>query len=470
LEQEGSKSMLSLLTSYSDEQIKFVMETWLDYKKERRKIRLNAFAKALRKKWCQQDWLTPAPSRQTIADMLKGNKIRRIEKKQKKSTYHEPVKKFFPNAQACLDGKQIDVSINDHAYHFTVEMAKDLASDAITAIEFSKSETAELVEKAYDQHARCFGEPVSVLLDNGSGNKKATIKLGQEGALIVHAHPYRAETKGQLEGEFGRFERLTSPIKIRGQDEESLALSFARATVEMYATLRNQTPRCSSCPFTPEELMKYKAGNLEIKSAWDYWNTRKQQKEENRSRRIKIDQERLELIESVAKEQQLAGDLMIFKKSLKCVELSTIKEAKVAFAVQSARDDFDRNKQTMAYFYGIARKIQEKKDNHRKEKIANHRYGLDQKSRQFRQSIEAERQAILRQKEFEKKPWLSLVTSIANENRLSPEFRSFSIFRKRIDHTLSYMLRKGEKRFQNMIKKSRKSNYGTCRVSNPNSF
>jgi hypothetical protein len=64
----------------------------------------------------------------------------------------------------------------------------------------------------------------------------------------------------------------------------------------------------------------------------------------------------------------------------------------------------------------------------------------------------------LRQKEFEKKPWLSLVTSIVNENRLSPEFRSFSIFRKRIDHTLSYMLRKGERRFQNMIKKSEKAN------------
>jgi hypothetical protein len=445
------------LSGYSDEQIKFVMETWTVYKKSRRKIRMNAFAKVLRKQWRQKDWLTPAPSRQTIADMLKGNGKRAVESTQKKSRYHESVKKFFPNAQACLDGKQIDISINDHAYHFTVEMAKDLASDAITAIEFGKSETAELVEKTYDHHAKSFGHPVSVLLDNGSGNKKATVKLGQEGSLVVRAHPYRAETKGQLEGEFGQFERLTSPIQIRGQDQESLALSFAQATVEMYAMLRNQTPRCSNCPFTPEEMMKYQSGELEIKSAWDYWNTRKKKKEMNRAKRIKIGQERQELIESVAKEQQLEGDLMILKKSLKFIELSTIKAAELAFAVQSKRDDFDHNKQTMAYFYGIAKRIQDKKNNQRKKKVAQRRYGLDQQSRQYRQSIEIERQEILRQKEFEKKPWLSLATSIANETRLSSEFKSFSVFRKKIDHTLCFMLGKGERRFQNMIKKTEKA-------------
>lgn len=442
------------LTNYSDDQINFVVQTWKEYENDRRKIRLQAFVKELKKRWRQQNWLTPPPSRQTVADMLIGNGIRAAEQTRKKAKYHEPVKKFFPNAQACLDGKRIDIAINDHAYHFTVEMAKDLASDAITATEFGASETAELVEETYRQHCRAYRNALGVLVDNGPGNKKATVNLGKEGTLVISAYPYRPETKGQLEGEFGRFERLTSPISIQGRDENTLALSFAKSTVEMYAMLRNQTPRCTSCPFTPEELMRYQAGDLKIESAYNYLLAYQEQKKKSQEKRLKINCERQELIESVVKEQKLRGDLLIFKKALSDIQSATIREAEIAFAVYAGKDHFDESKRTMVYFCGIAKNIQDKKDQQKKEETARRRYGLDQKARKHREEIKAAHQEFMRRQEYEKKPWLSLVENLKAETNLAPEFKHFSIFRKSMDRTLSLMMKKSKRRFQMMMEKT----------------
>jgi hypothetical protein len=444
----------SRLSSYTDEQIRFAVDTWKGYSGHRQKIRFTAFVKELKKRWRGQSWLTPPPSRQTVADMLNGNGIRVPEAIANKMKYHEPVARFFPNAQACLDGKQVDISINDHPHRFTVEFVKDLASDAITATEFGASESAELVEKAFRRHCQLYGAPVGALVDNGSGNKKAMIKLGQEGTLVIWAHPRRPESKGQLEGAFGHFERLTWPIVIEGLDEETMALSFAKATVEMYAMLRNQTPRCSQCPFTPDELMLYQAGELQMAAAFDFMAARQEQKKLLKERRLRISQERQELMESVVKEHQLRGNMLIFKKALSHIESQNIRQAEIAFAVQAGHDHFDENKRTMMYFCGIARQIQDKKDQQKKEEIARRRYGLDQKSRKHREEILAAQREYQTRKEFEKKPWVSLVKNLASETRLAPELKRFSIFRKHIDRALAFMMGKSNQRFRTMMEKA----------------
>lgn len=444
----------SRLSQYTDEQVQFVVQIWKEYADHRQKIRFTAFVKELRKRWRRQSWLTPPPSRQTVADMLNGNDIRVPETAKKKMKYHEPVIKFFPNAQACLDGKQIDIRINDHTHRFTVEFVKDLASDAITASEFGASESAELVEKAFRHHSQIYGAPLSALVDNGSGNKKAMVNLGPEGTLVIWAHPYRPETKGQIEGEFGQFERLTWPIVIEGLDEKTMAASFAKATVEMYAMLRSQTPRCTQCPFTPAELMHYQAGELEIAAAFEFMAARQEQKKLLKERRLRITQERQELIESVVKERQLRGNMLIFKKALSHIESQIIRQAEIAFAVQAGHDHFDESKRTMMYFCGIARQMQEKKDQQKKEEIARRRYGLDQKSRKNREEMLAAQNEFKARKEFEKKPWVSLVKNLVSETRLAPEFKRFSIFRNQIDRALSFMMKKGDQHFATMLEKA----------------
>lgn len=458
------------LSSYTNEQISFVVETWKSYSGHRQKIRFTAFVKELKKRWRRQSWLTPPPSRQTVADMLNGNDIRVPETVTKKMKYHEPVTRFFPNAQACLDGKQIDITINDHPHRFMCEFVKDLASDAITAAEFGKTETAELVNKAFRQHSQIWGAPLSVLVDNGSGNKKAMVTLGQEGTLVIWAYPQRPETKGQLEGAFGHFERLTSPIVIEGPDEETMALSFAKATVEMYAMLRNQTPRCSQCPFTPEELMRYQAGELKMAEAFEFFSARQDQKKALQELRLRISEERQELMESVVKEQRLQGDLMIFKKTLSHVESQIIRQAEIAFAAQAGHDHFDESKRTMKYFCGIAKNMQEEKDQQIKKETARRRYGLDQKSRKHREETLAAQREFHERKQFEKKPWVSLVKSLVSETRLEPEFKRFSIFKNQIDRALSFMMEKGDQRFGTMLDKAERMIMDFVEFSLPTRF
>ena len=442
------------LTNYTDEQIRFVVETWKSYKENRKRVRSRAFVKELRKQWHQQPWLTPAPSRQTVADILRGNGVEPVKSQPKGQRYYEPVKKFFPNAQLCLDGKQIDIELNNNMHSFTVEMAKDLASDAITAAEFGKTETAELVKTAYAQHQKNYGDPLSLLVDNGPGNKKASVDLGKEGVLIISAFPRQPETKGQLEGEFGRFERLTHPILLQGKDDETLTLSVAKSVVEIYAQLRNQTPRCQSCPFTPEELMKYQAGDLQLASAYDFLRTRQEEKKAQKEKRLKIDQERQALMESVAKEHKLFGDMLTFKKALKFVESSTIRDAERDFFAYTKRDDFDQGKRSMAYFCGIAQNMQSKKDQQRKNEMTQRRFGLDQKARKNREEIKAAQLEIKRHREHEKKPWLLLLESLKGEFNLPPDFKHLSIFRKNIDQTLSLMLGKSKKQYRTVINKT----------------
>jgi hypothetical protein len=449
-----AETLPRLLTSFTAEQIRFVVETWKSYKQNRKRVRKSAFVKELKRRWHQQPWLTPAPSRQTVSDMLRGNGVDPVKSEPKGQRYSEPVKKFFPNAQLCLDGKEIDIELNDNMYRFTVEMAKDLASDAITANEFGKTETAELVKNAFAQHQKNYGHAMSLLVDNGSGNKKASVDLGQEGVLVIRAFPRQPETKGQLEGEFGRFERLTHPIQLQGNDDETLTLSVAKSIVEIYAQLRNQTPRCQSCPFTPEELMKYQAGDLQLASAYDFLRTRQEVKKAQKEKRLKLSQEHRELMESVAKEQKLSGDMLTFKKALKFVESSTIRDAECDFFVYTKRDDFDESKRCMAYFCGIARNLQNNKDQQRKNEIAQRRFGLDQKARKNREEIKVARLDFVRRQELEKKPWLPLIENLKSEFNLPTDFKHVAIFRKNIDRTLSLMLGKTKKRYRTMIDKT----------------
>jgi len=231
-------------------------------------------------------------------------------------------------------------------------------------------------------------------------------------------------------------------------------LSFAKATVEMYAMLRNQTPRCSQCPFTPEELMSYQAGDLKMEEAFDFLSTRQDQKKLLKERRLRISQERQELMESVVKEQRLRGVLVIFKKTLSHVESQIIRQAEIAFAVQAGQDHFDESKRTMMYFCGIAKNMQDKKDQQKREETARRRYGLDQKSRKHREETLAAQREFQERKEFEKKPWVSLVKSLVSETRLEPEFKRFSIFRNQLDRALSFMMGKGEQRFRTMLDKA----------------
>jgi hypothetical protein len=455
----GSKSSLRGKKSrFDDAQIEFVLNVYKRYAENRKRVKIVAFMKHLQQEWQDQPWITPLPSRKTVEDMLLADSCRKAKAKSaQKRNYHPAVKHFFPHAQTVLDGKEVMVSLGGREFRFVMEFSKDMATDAIGGLAVGKTETAELVKKAFDNHSHNHQQPLAALLDNGSGNIKAAIHLGAEGVLIIKAHPYRAETKGQIEGEFGLFEKKVSNIVIDGHNPEQQAMNILKKIAEVYLRLRNQTPRCSTCPFTPQKLMKAKPDSIAEEQAYKILKAQQDLKREQQEQRLKISAEFSDLLDNIVKEHQLSGDLLRLKRSMKWIELSTIKAAEQQFAVQSMRDTFVPAKRTMAYFYAIAKNMQLEKDQKRKEQTARRRYSLDQQAKAQRQEINLALEQQQRNQMLEKEPHVRVIQALKSHMTLPPAFRkTMTIFKNNMDEALLAIIRKKQQTRDKFIEKVHK--------------
>jgi hypothetical protein len=410
---------------FNDEQIAFIAALFKAYTESRKKIRMKAFVKHLHKEWKKKSWLTAVPSRKTVEDILFANDLwkPKIMSNKQKGSYKASITKYAPHIQSVLDGKQVVVNLNDESCLFTMEFSKDMATDAICGYAIGKSETAELVKEAFDNHSERYQKPKAALIDNGKGNLKAAIDLGAEGTLFIKAMPHRPQTKGQIEGEFGIFERTVSILNIDNSDNESLAFSLVKIIAETYLRLRNNSPRCSVCPFTPAKLMKSELNKECVDNAWQELTAERQRKQENAEKRAQRDEEFNYLINSIVEEHRLKGKIHIMKKSLKNIEKSVLKEAEQNFSVYSMRDNFDGSKRTMAYFCGISRKLQQKNDQMRKKLIAQKRYSLDYEFRQEREKLENELSIAREKQQLEQHPEQVIIESLIIRQNLSKSLR-----------------------------------------------
>ena len=405
---------------------------------------MTAFMKYLRKNWQQQSHLTPAPSRKTVEDLLLANGCRQPKTQAKsRPNYHPAVKRYFPHAQTVLDGKQVVVSLNGQDYTFVLELCKDMASDGNGGYAIGETETAELVKQAFNNYCANHTRPLATLIDNGSGNVSAAVDLGAEGILMIRAYPYHAETKGQIEGEFSLFEKTVSQIVVEGQTEQELALNILKQIVELYLKLRNHTPRCSVCPFTPAKLMAAKLDGVDAETAYQALKAQQQQRQQQTEQRLKLSSQYNDLVDSIVKEHQLAGDRLRLKKSMKWIELSTIKKAEAQFSVLSQRDNFDPGKRTMAYFCAMARNFQQQKDQQQREQTARRRYALDQQAKQQRAKIATELALKKDQEMVARQPHLAILNAIQCELNLPEAFRArVTIFKQQIDEAIGSIFNK----------------------------
>lgn len=413
--------------------------------------------KELLQQWKTQPWEMAPPSRKTVEDMLLANGCRETTPG-KASSHTEKTKRHFPGAQMLLDGKAVLVSFLGQTFKFVVEFCQDAATSNVGGTAIDDTETAELVKAAVAEFTANHGKPLATLQDNGTGNNKAAIDFGADGILVIKAHPYRPETKGLIEGEFGLFEKKVSTIEITGETDKEIAQSILKQILTVYVRLRNQTPRCSVCPFTPQEMMNYQPDATQKQQAFDELKAASERKAKKQEQRLKVSGEFHDLTDSIIKEHRLAGDSLRFKQSLRRIELSVIRETELKFAVQSARDTFDEAKRTMAYFAAIARNLQGEKDKARRLSTARRRYDLDQEASRKRAEIQA---CLAKQKEldkFEKHPEKELLNFLQAEFNLPPLFRSRSMLHKQaIKRVLTNLLKQNNpEKMQRCLKNTEK--------------
>jgi hypothetical protein len=458
-ESNNEKSLRGQTSKFTDEQIAFVMDTWKAYSAARKKVKFKAFMKEMRKQWKTTDWLIPCPSRKTIEDMLVGNGLRKPTAPMPKVSHTAKVKTFFPNAQVLLDGKSRSFGMvyKNQTYRVTLEFVKDIASGTTTGAAVGQSESYELVKKALDEHIAQHDEPLSLLVDNGPANRPLTIDLDNTGKLVIRAHPYRPQTKGHIESEFGIFEKKVAQIEIKGRTDQEIVMSIVDVIARMYLRLRNQTPRCGTCPLTPAKLMHYKPSDLESEKAYQVLAAERAKKQELTEQALKISREKADLIDSIVKEHRLVGDRILLKKALRHVELAAIKEAEQHFYVASQRDTFDESKRKMAYFCKIALNIQQERDQAQKRKIAHRRYGLDEKARQLREKRAEELRRRAELERLKKRPHEVILEGFESYRKLPEDFRASSVFwQKPVDEAIrSIQNRRNKTRRQELIGQSR---------------
>jgi len=420
---EPKPSLRGWKETYSDSMIARVTDLWKAYCSVRKKVKIAAFMKTLRANWKTTDWLLPCPSRKTVEDMLLANGLRQPKPPKPGAAPVEKIRQYYPNAQVLLDGKEVEVLYKDQPYCMNLELGKDIASRALTGMAVSESENYPAVKKALDEHVDRYDWPLAALTDNRSANLPLGIELGNNARLLIRARPYRPQSRGPIEQEFGLFEKKVSRIEIKGQTDHQIAMSIVDVLARMYLRLRNQTPRCSTCPMTPEKLMHYQPSELERQTAWRALVAERNKRAEQQERALKIATEKSQLIESVIKEHNLDGDRVLLKKSLRHVELSTIREAERRFYVVSERDTFDAAKRTTSYFRGIALNVQQERDSQCRQKIVQQRYGLEQKSRKARQERLRELQLRAEEHQCQKHPQQAIVQSFHRYCALPQSFR-----------------------------------------------
>lgn len=454
----SKKTLQGKTRKFSDEQLAFIAAQYKTYCDGRKKIKMTAFMKFINENWKKQSWLTPAPSRKTVTDILLANGCRKPEAQPvqpKSKRYYSPIKRYFPHVQSVLDGKDVVVQLGQNSYCFKLEFSKDMATDAICGSAVGQTENAALVKQAFDNHCQNYQRPLAALIDNGKGNLKAAIDLGAEGTIFIRAYPYRPQTKAQIEGEFGLFERKVSQIVIAGETEQERAMSVVKKIAEIYSRLRNTTPRCSNCPFTPSKLMKAKLDPLQEADAYRTLSKYQQDREKQKLKRQKINQELCDLIESIVKEHKLEGELLRFKNSMRWIEISTLKQAEQAFAAASQRDNFEPSKRTMAYFAAIARNMQHQKDQERKAKTARRRYELSQSAKEKREKFEAELKKRKQEQQLEKQPYLKITNAIICHSNLPKSFQATTmIFKNKMDQAILSIVKKQKQGRQRLLKKT----------------
>ena len=198
--------------------------------------------------------------------------------------------------------------------------------------------------------------------------------------------------------------------------------------------------------------MKAKIDPNQTEKAYEQLSAQREIKKQRTEQRLKISQQFNDLVESIVKEHQLSGDLLRFKQSLKWIEISTLTEAEAQFAIQTNRDNFDPGKRTMAYFYAIARNLQQQKDQARKKQTARRRYGLEQKAKQERQKIRAD---LARQRRNKEQPYLKIIEAIKAEMNLPPDFRATStIFKEQMDEGILLILKRKKQNQQILLNKT----------------
>lgn len=212
---------------------------------------------------------------------------------------------LFPGAHWIGDGTTLAIWINDHVHAFNAEAHIDAASNALVAIDVTRTENEQAVIDAYQHGLVTTGEPpLALTLDNRPSNLTPAVETAIAPTVLLASTPGRGPAKAPIEGTFGLFAQNAPPLAIWGRTEREIARSILQLVLTVFAWVRNGKPRARLGGRTPRDFyLDANATPEEIEDARAWFRELQRRQERIRlTREARLDPVRLTLLaEGLAK-------------------------------------------------------------------------------------------------------------------------------------------------------------------------
>lgn len=346
------------------EMVRTIVQAAEGLKSRGRRLRLKNFTEQLRK---EQDIYL---SKRKVQEILIANNLFEARTRKKRPGFYQSLRKTIPNGLLSLDGSEFTVWLDEEPQQFNLELSVDVKTFSHTAFSVGDTENAEEVIRVLEGHRRDWGDPVGILCDHGSSNLSEEVRtyLKAQKIELVLAGPYNPKGNGIVEGAFSQMKRVLGTLRVDGSSPRSIAKSVLENVALVYIAMRNRV-LAKGKTLTPGEAMSLPVSQDQRDLEREKIKNHLAGKMKPPTEQAKVDQLH-GLIRFLGIGMEPAA-LKRAEKSIQSYEKEAITASEAAFIKAVARKS---ERKTLAYFFGILTRVQQKRDDEAYRRYCHQRY------------------------------------------------------------------------------------------------
>jgi transposase len=329
-----------------------------------KRLRLKGFTEQLRK---EHDICL---SKRKVREVLIANNLFAARTRKRRPGFYQSLRRQIPNGLVSLDGSELTVWIDEKPYKFNVELSVDVKTFAHTAFSVGDTETCDEVIRVLEAHRKDWGAPLAILCDHGSGNlgEKTRNYLRMNCIELAPAGPANPKGNGTDEGAFSQMKQVPGTIRLDTSSPRALARSVLEKLICLYVTMRNRV-FVKGKTLTPRQEMSIPVSK--VQQALEREKIR-----DHIAAKVKPqgDQGKIEQLHGLIRYHDMTVETATLKraeKTIKAYEKEAISAAEEAFIKAVNRKS---ERRSLAYFFGILKRIQQERDDDAYRRYCHQRY------------------------------------------------------------------------------------------------
>jgi len=346
------------------EMVRMILRQAEELKSREKRLRLKGFTERLRK---TQDIHL---SKRKVREVLIANNLFAVRTRKRRPRFYQSLRKKIPNALLSLDGSELTVYLDEECYKFNVELSVDVKTFDHTAFSVGDSESSDEVIKVLEAHRKDWGPPLGMLCDHWSSNLSERTRkyLRMHGIELVPVGPANPKGNGTDEGAFSQMKQALGTIQLDLSSPKSLARSVLEKLISLYITMRNRVPVKTNI-LNPLEGMSMPGSKLDK-------NLEREKIKDHIAAKVKPQDEQIKLdhLHELIRYHGIDVDRSALKraeKTIKAFEKEAISAAVEAF-IKAVNRKAERK--SLAYFFGILKRIQQQRDDEAYRDYCHQRY------------------------------------------------------------------------------------------------